>query len=51
MIDNKTRRIRRHKRIRKVVSGTQSRPRFCVSVTANHIYCQFIDDVNGVTLA
>ena len=51
MIDNKTRRIRRHMRIRKSVAGTPTRPRFCVSVTANHIYCQYIDDVNGVTLA
>ena len=48
---NKIRRIRRHMRIRKVVSGTAERPRFCVSITANHIYCQFIDDVAGVTLA
>ena len=51
MIDNKTRRIRRHMRIRKSVAGTPTRPRFCVSVTANHIYCQFIDDVAGKTLA
>ncbi len=49
--DNKARRMRRHMRIRKTVSGTAARPRFCVSVTANNIYCQFIDDENGVTLA
>lgn len=46
-----TMRARRHLRIRKKVSGTTERPRFCVSITANHIYCQFIDDVKGVTLA
>ena len=49
--DRKTMRVRRHLRIRKKVSGTAERPRFCVSITANHIYCQFIDDVKGVTLA
>ena len=46
-----TMRARRHLRIRKKVSGTTERPRFCVSITTNHIYCQFIDDVNGRTLA
>ncbi len=49
--DNKARRMRRHMRIRKRVEGTAERPRFCVSITANNIYCQFIDDENGVTLA
>lgn len=49
--DNKARRVKRHLRIRKKVSGTAERPRFCVSVTANNIYCQFIDDVAGRTLA
>ncbi len=44
-------RVRRHLRIRKKVSGTPERPRFAVSITTNNIYCQFIDDVNGVTLA
>ena len=41
---NKELRTRRHARIRKKVSGTESRPRFCVSITANNIYCQFIND-------
>jgi len=44
-------RFRRHLRIRKKVAGTAACPRFCVSVTANNIYCQFIDDEQGVTLA
>jgi large subunit ribosomal protein L18 len=48
---NKEKRDRRHMRIRKKVSGTADRPRFCVSITANNIYCQFIDDEKGVTLA
>jgi large subunit ribosomal protein L18 len=47
----KMQRERRHIRIRSKISGTPERPRFCVSITANHIYCQFIDDVNGRTLA
>ena len=51
VIDKKVQRARRHARIRKKISGTAERPRFCVSITTNHIYCQFIDDVNGRTLA
>ncbi len=43
-------RLRRHLRIRKKVAGTAACPRFCVSITANNIYCQFIDDEQGVTL-
>lgn len=49
--NRKTMRARRHLRIRKKISGTAARPRFCVSITTNHIYCQFIDDVSGATLA
>jgi large subunit ribosomal protein L18 len=44
-------RLRRHLRLRKKIAGTAACPRFCVSVTANNIYCQFIDDEQGVTLA
>jgi large subunit ribosomal protein L18 len=44
-------RLRRHLRIRKKIAGTAACPRFCVSITANNIYCQFIDDEHGVTLA
>ncbi len=51
VLNRKQLRTRRHLRIRKKVSGTAERPRFCVSITSNHIYCQFVDDVNGVTLA
>ena len=49
--DKKIQRARRHNRIRLKLSGTADRPRFCVSITANNIYCQFIDDVAGRTLA
>lgn len=51
VIDKKAQRAHRHVRVRKKISGTADRPRFCVSITANHIYCQFIDDVAGKTLA
>lgn len=38
------RRIRRHKRVRKKVFGTSSRPRLCVYKSLKHIYTQLIDD-------
>ena len=41
----------RHKRIRKKISGTNSRPRLAVFRTARHIYVQAIDDDLGNTLA
>ena len=40
----------RHLRVRKKMSGTPERPRLNVYRSLNHIYAQFIDDVNGVTL-
>ncbi len=46
--------ITRHKRqvrVRKKVTGTSERPRLNVFRSANHIYAQLIDDVQGVTLA
>lgn len=44
-------RQRRHARVRKTVSGTAARPRFCVFRSLNHIYAQVIDDSIGQTLA
>ena len=38
-------------RIRKVVNGTAAQPRMTVYRSNKQIYVQFIDDVNGVTLA
>jgi large subunit ribosomal protein L18 len=38
-------------RIRKKVSGTSTKPRLSVFRSNKEIYCQLIDDVNGVTLA
>ena len=44
-----TRRIR-HKRVRRKVVGTVSRPRLCVFRSLNHIYAQIIDDSEKHTL-
>ena len=50
-MDNKTlKRQTIHYRIRKKVSGTASIPRLHVFRSNKAIYCQIIDDVNGVTL-
>ena len=40
----------RHRRIRKKISGTSSRPRLAVFRSARHIYAQAIDDSAGATL-
>lgn len=44
-------RTRRHKHIRRNVSGTAELPRACVFRSHNHIYVQIIDDEKGQTLA
>ena len=41
---------RRHRRVRKKVSGTAERPRLCIFRSNNHIYAQVIDDVAQHTL-
>jgi len=38
-------------RIRKKLSGTAETPRLAVFKSNKYIYCQIIDDVNGVTMA
>ena len=45
------RRARIKRRIRKIVSGTASKPRLSVYRSNKEIYAQLVDDVNGVTLA
>lgn len=44
-------RLRRHRRVRKRVLGSQERPRLVVFRSARHIYAQIIDDISGRTLA
>lgn len=44
-------RLKRKKRIRKKMVGTQLRPRLSVFRSAKHIYTQLIDDTSGHTLA
>ena len=44
-------RLRRHRRVRKKVRGTASKPRLAVFRSNKHIYAQVIDDVAGKTLA
>jgi large subunit ribosomal protein L18 len=43
-------RIRRHRRLRRKVSGSETRPRLCVFRSNLHIYAQVIDDTRGHTL-
>lgn len=45
------RRARIKRRIRKIVSGTATKPRLSVYRSNKEIYVQLVDDVNGVTLA
>ena len=44
-------RLVRHERIRRHLSGTPEMPRLCVYRSNKNISAQIIDDVNGVTLA
>ncbi len=43
-------RIKRHKRVRKNITGTAERPRLCVYRSISEIYAQLIDDTAGRTL-
>ena len=44
-------REKRHKRVRKKITGTEERPRLCVYKSNRYIYAQIIDDMKGHTLA
>lgn len=46
----KAARLKRKKRIRKKLFGTDQQPRLSVFRSAKHIYAQIIDDTNGETL-
>ncbi len=43
-------RLKRKKRIRKKLHGSQQRPRLSVFRSAKHIYTQIVDDTQGITL-
>jgi len=43
-------RLRRKKRVRKKIRGTEEKPRLCVFRSSKHIYAQLIDDTTGITL-
>lgn len=43
-------RNRKKIRIRKVVKGTDERPRLCIFRSNKHVYAQVINDVKGATL-
>ena len=45
------RRIRIKNRIRKIVSGTETRPRLSVFRSNKEIYAQIVDDVTGKTIS
>ena len=44
-------RLKRHRRLRSHLEGSQSRPRLNVYRSGMHIYAQIIDDMTGQTLA
>ncbi len=49
--DRSKARQRRHRRVRKLVRGSESRPRLAVFRSARHISAQVIDDQAGRTVA
>ena len=48
--DSRGLRQKRHRRIRRYLSGTTQRPRLAVFRSLEHIYGQIIDDTAGTTL-
>ena len=50
-LDRSKARQRRHRRVRKSVRGSESRPRLAVFRSARHISAQVIDDQSGRTMA
>lgn len=48
--ERKVSRLTKKIRIRKVVKGTEDRPRLCVFRSGKHIYAQVINDEKGTTL-
>src|SRR3989344_7303824 len=51
MLETKQKRIRRHRRIRAKIFGTDRRPRLCIFRSNRHIYAQLINDEKRKTIA
>lgn len=51
MLEKNKKRQRRHVKIRKIIIGTEKRPRLCVFRSARHIYAQLIDDQKGKVIS
>jgi len=49
-IDKNAQRLKRHLRIRAIISGTAEKPRLNIFRSNKAIYCQVIDDTVGKTL-
>lgn len=50
MNEREYKRIAKHQRVRKIVSGTPERPRLCVHRSLKNFYAQIIDDASGKVL-
>lgn len=50
MLERQIKRIARHQRIRKNLSGTPEQPRLCVHRSINNFQAQIVDDVSGKVL-
>src|SRR4029453_4922792 len=48
--DSNVVRLRIHHRIRKNLTGKDTRPRLCVFRSNKHIYAQIVDDAKGTTV-
>lgn len=51
MLQKTLNRVRRHARVRAIISGTAKRPRLAIFRSNSNIYAQIIDDVSWKTLA
>lgn len=50
LVKKQQKKIRRQKRVRAKISGTEIKPRLCVFRSNKHIYAQLIDDVQKKTI-
>ena len=51
MNNTRDRKIKRHKRVRAKVKGSEQKPRLSVFRSSRHIYAQLINDEAGLTVA